>query len=467
MTMASDFFLKNNSRIIYEDYQERADDVWQNGFLFRGVVGRDLILCLVTSDRSGMFAYINTVYGDAVPVFLSSTAPVSQLKKILQSYSPNYIWVQTSRKQDFDAYESVLEVADYSLLHRTAPEQKNIFEELALLATTSGSTGNPKFVRQTHRNVIENTKSIIHSIDLQKTDTAITSLPITYTFGMSIINCQLSVGADLVVTPEPFTQSTYWKMVEEHSVKVFAGVPYSYELLNKFRILKSGKVNTIEKFLQAGGRLKEALQVEISEAIKGQNKKFFIMYGQAEATTRISCLPHEQFGSKIGSVGQALLNGEIAIENDGKKCAPLVEGDIIYRGPNVALGYSLREEDLLLGDQWQGTLWTGDVGYHDEDGYVFITGRKKRISKINGISINLDHLEKLLAESLGVELASVEHDDRIHIFIEQDIENDALASEIERLTAIDVRFVEYVNVKKIERLESGKINYKALAGTLT
>jgi acyl-CoA synthetase (AMP-forming)/AMP-acid ligase II len=191
---------------------------------------------------------------------------------------------------------------------------------------------------------------------------------------------------------------------------------------------------------QAGGRLDPQVALRYAE-----RARFFVMYGQTEATARIAYVPPERLAEKAGAIGVAIPGGELRVE----------DGELVYEGPNVMLGYAEERADLARGDELGGVLATGDLGHVDDDGFFFVTGRSKRIAKVFGQRVNLDEIEAAVDGPAG----AVAGEDRIELFAERGADARALCARF-RLPPRSIR------VHEVERLPvraSGKVDYAALA----
>jgi len=218
---------------------------------------------------------------------------------------------------------------------------------------------------------------------------------------------------------------------------------------------------------QAGGRLPERLVTKFHDALSRRGVRFYVMYGQTEAAPRMSCLPPSALPEKLGSVGLALEGGAFAIEShDGAHPAAGVDGEVVYRGPNVMMGYATGPEDLASGDVTGGVLHTGDLGHLDDDGFLYITGRSKRIGKVFGVRLSLDEVEELVT-GLGA-VAVLGDSDRLSIFHEQGEDADVLA--VRKKLALDlkvpVQALVFRRADALPVLPSGKPDYQRLSAQL-
>ena len=327
--------------------------------------------------------------------------------------------------------------------------------ELALLLTTSGSTGNPKLVRLSRAAVRANAEGIAERLGITADDVTPTTLPLFYTFGLSVLSSHLLRGATVVLERTGILQRDFWTAVNEHGITSIAGVPYQYEMLRRLRF-DPAKYPSLRTLTQAGGRLRSELVADFAQRMAAVGGRLFVMYGQTEATARMAVLPPERLADKLGSVGLPLPGGAFSI----------VDGEVVYTGPNTMLGYAETAADLARGDDHGGVLRTGDLGHLDDEGFLFITGRLKRIGKVFGVRVNLDDVERELAPHGAV--AAVAGDDKLHVFVEGADPATAQVIRKELVAFLDTHFtgVEVRGVEALPLLPTGKIDYRALEAAL-
>ncbi|BEL10201.1 AMP-binding protein [Actinoplanes sichuanensis] len=324
----------------------------------------------------------------------------------------------------------------------------DVHPDLALLLTTSGSTGDPKLVRLSRAAVLANAGQVADSLGVTGEDVAITTLPLFYSYGLSVLHSHLLRGATVVLERTGIMQKDFWAAIDEHRVTSLAFVPSQYEMLRRLRF-DPARYPSVRTLTQAGGRLRTDLVTDFAARMDAVGGRMFVMYGQTEAGPRMACLPPERLGDKLGSAGRAMPGGAFTIEDD----------EVVYKGPNVMMGYAETAADLSRGDDLAGVLRTGDLGHLDEDGFLFITGRLKRMAKVFGVRINLDDVERHFP------VAAVAGDDKLHVFtLDGDVR--ALRSKIAEwlgthFTGVDVR-----TISSLPLLPNGKTDYRALEASL-
>tara|TARA_B100000902_G_C27216501_1_gene867271 strand:- start:77 stop:1339 length:1263 start_codon:yes stop_codon:yes gene_type:complete len=389
------------------------------------------------------------------------------LKNIIKLYKPENICCSIKNNFFTISKDFVInfEFRNFQFLKNINKDNFKVKNNLSILATTSGTTGSFKLIRQTYDNITSNTFSIIKYLKLNKNNITITNLPLSYTFGMSVINTHLEVGSKIAVTSNTIFEKEFWKLFRINQINTIYGVPYTYEILDKLNFF-SKNTSSVKMFAQAGGKMTENLQKKISFYVNKYKKIFFIMYGQAEATTRISYLPSKKFSKKIGSIGIPIPGGKIKLvdKNNLVIKKPNIAGEILYSGKNVCMGYAYDRYDLNCKNQWNGKIYTGDLARRDSDGFYYIVGRKKRFAKIYGLSINLDDIENILKSKFQhSNFAVISLKNKIKIFSStRDIKNKILNYLNRNLNIPSTCFI-YNFIKKIPKSKNGKNNYKILS----
>lgn len=435
-----------------------------------GVIGgHRLVFVLCQNGPGALLSYLGCLRCGAVPLLLEAGIAPGQLSHLLEVYRPAFLSLPkeapSAVRQVLADLTPALEVED-SILLRSGKSGPELHPELALLLTTSGSIGSPKLVRLTGRNLDANARSIVEYLGLTEEERPITSLPMSYSYGMSILNTHLMAGAPVLLTCRTVLEREFWTLVEREGVTSLSGVPYTYQMYRRAGLMERALPH-LTTLTQAGGKLPEALHQEFSAWADRTGRRFFVMYGQTEAAPRMGYLPAEQASDKCGSMGLPVPGGAFRlIREDGTELLePEQAGELVYQGPNVAMGYARQAEDLRLGDQWGGVLHTGDIAWRDGEGYYYITGRKKRFLKLYGNRVNLDEVERMLAEQFSnIELACVGRDDLLTVFYVSNgralsgVIRDFLGSKL----SFPPRFFDVRAVEALPKAESGKVQYGRL-----
>ena len=423
---------------------------------------RSLVFTFCSNEIGSVSGYLAMLDAGSVQVLLDSTLADELVKSLLSTYDPTYVYVPKEIAEKFEG-ETVLSNHAYVLIKRNDKEIP-MNDDLALMLTTSGSTGSPKFVRQSYANIKSNSKAIATYLELDDTERPITTLPMNYTYGLSIINSHMLVGATLLLAKSPVVSGLFWKFFKEQEATSFGGVPFTYEMLKKVKFMKLD-LPSLRYMTQAGGKLPAEMHKEYAEYAIEKGKKFIVMYGQTEATARMSYLPADMSLAKYGSVGIAIPGGRFAIiDVDGNEIdEPEKSGELVYIGDNVTMGYALVAEDLVKGDERNGRLETGDMAKRDEDGYYYIVGRKKRFLKLYGSRVNLDEVDGLVKKEYpDLDVASTGDDAAMIVFITDEDKCKEVRKYILDITHINPKAVKVRYIEEIPRSEAGKVMYKDL-----
>lgn len=295
-------------------------------------------------------------------------------------------------------------------------QDPDLHPDLALLMTTSGSTGSPKVVRLSRQNLTSNTEVIAGYLNLTPDDVAVTTLPLHYCYGLSVLNAQLQAGGSTLLAEMSVVDPCFWAAADEAGVTTIAGVPHTFEMLERSGF-DPGRLPSLRRFTQAGGRLRPELVEKYARMGADHGWEFVVMYGQTEATARMAYLPSHLAAAHPDSVGRAIPGGTLAL--DPATVDESGAGELIYRGPNVMMGYATEPTDLALGPTVE-ELRTGDLARIDGDGLIRIVGRASRIVKPLGVRVDLDELENLLARQ-GLSAWCAGDDNLIAVGVEGDV----------------------------------------------
>ncbi len=432
--------------------------------LAKKIGNRCLTFILCHNEIGSVLGYLGMVNNAIVPVMLSSHLEERLLADLLKAYCPEYIWLPAEQTMRFSDMEVVHEAYGYVLLRTDYKKKYPLYDELALLVTTSGSTGSPKLVRQSYTNLEENAKAIAEYLKLDAKERPITTLPMNYVYGISVINSHLLVGATILLTDKGIMQKEFWAFLREAEATSFSGVPYTYEMLDKLRFYRM-KLPSLKTMTQAGGKISPELHERFAVFAKEQGKNFIVMYGAAEATSRMGYLPPEKACEKKGSMGIPIPGGAFCLVDEmGKKITtPYTTGELIYEGKNVTLGYAESGEDLIRGDERHGRLETGDMAQFDEEGFYYIVGRKKRFLKIYGNRVNLDEVDRLIKSEFEIEVASSGVDDHMYIFVTKEDYAEPVRDFLIGKTKLNPAAFKVLVLDEIPKNEAGKTLYKELA----
>lgn len=417
---------------------------------------RTLVFLLAENCIGSLIGYTSFLNNHVVPLILSNKTEKTLFDNLYTTYQPEYLWLPTSRAAEF-GQEPLYSAFGYSLI-KTGNPTPELFEDLSLLLPTSGSTGSPKLVRHSYRNIEANAENVKNLFQITPSERAMGVLPMHYTMGLSVIASHLYAGATVLLCGKSLLDRGFWSMLKEQHATSFTGVPYSFELLSKLRFFRMD-LPDLKIVTQGGGKLTEEMWQSLVDYAKDKGKKFIATYGQSECTARMAYLPAELAATKICSIGIAEPGGQLSIINhEGVETFEGEDsGEMVYRGENVTLGYAHSKEDLLKGDENHGIMHTGDLARRDADGCYYIIGRLKRFLKIFGLRIGLDEVENLIRSNYDTDCYCSGDDEKLLI----KLTNPAVAEEIphfiEEKTHLFYQRVNVEIVDKILRNETGKV----------
>ncbi|MFB5085882.1 AMP-binding protein [Psychrobacillus sp. PGGUH221] len=405
---------------------------------------KELVLLLCENTIEIIAAYLAALQSNHAVMLVSADANKELLENIVKQYQPKWIIGNIS----FEGYRK-----SELFAMRESDIEISIHPDLAVLLSTSGTTGSQKFVRLSYENIQSNAESISEYLKLDADERAVMNLPLSYSYGLSIVNSHLQVGATVLLTDESIMAKSFWDFVKKHQATSIAGVPFTYQMLQRIGFMKMD-LPYLKTMTQAGGRLSEKLVRTFGEYAHANDKRFYVMYGQTEASPRMSYIPPENILEKAGSIGITIPGGELSIADE--------TGELIYKGANVMMGYAECMEDLAKGDECGNVLYTGDTAEVDGDGYFTITGRMKRFIKLFGLRINLDDVEKKLEAHFQVALACTGNDDKLIVAVESYEHVESIKTSIEELYKLHKSAFKIVVIEAIPRFTNGKTDYRSL-----
>ncbi len=425
---------------------------------------RSLAFCLCENSAGSPAGYLALLYSRVVPVLFDRRIDKSLLENLLRTYQPAYLYYPSEMEAEFSAFPVLSREYDYILAEIPDAPETALDGELALLLSTSGSTGSPKLVRQSYRNIQSNAEAIAAFLKLDDTERPVTTLPMNYTYGLSVINSHMQAGATVLMTDKSVIMKAFWDFMKAKRATSFSGVPFTYELLKRARFFRMD-LPDLRYMTQSGGKLSPSMHLEFAAWCREHGKKYIAMYGSTEATARMAYLPSEMSVEKYGSVGKAIPGSRFLLTDaDGREIKEAnLEGKLVFSGPGVAMGYALCREDLKKRDEWQGVLKTGDIAYCDEDGFYFISGREKRFLKLFGNRVNLDEIDCLVkARFEGIDCASAGVDDRMKTYITDRSLIDEVRQYLSVTTHLSESAFDVQYLKEIPKNASGKPLYREL-----
>ena len=426
------------------------------------IPSRSVVLCLNKNSVGSIIGYISFLNNEVVPLMIDEKIDIQLINQLITQYKPSYLWLPTNKRIDYPNTVLVHELLDFSLLKILNNRVYNIHKDLGLLLTTSGSTGSSKIVKLSYKNILSNALSIIKYLSLDSDEKPITTLPMSYSFGISIINSHLLVGSTILLTDRSIMEKDFWNFIKKEKATSISGVPYTYEILNKLGFTKM-ELPHLKTLTQAGGKISETLQRHFADFCNKNKKRLFVMYGQTEATARMSYLPHQQALTKIGSIGIPIPDGNFSLINEqGENIVKTnTIGELVFEGSNVCMGYAQSIKDLSDNDINNGKLLTGDLAKKDEDGFYYIVGRKKRFLKIFGNRVNLDEVEGILKEII-TDCACTGNDKKIIIYVTDHLNSAEIRKFISLKLGLHQSIFTINFIDEIPKNTSGKTIYSKL-----
>ncbi|AUW58894.1 hypothetical protein C1T17_13145 [Sphingobium sp. SCG-1] len=421
-------------RISYAELAQRADEL----ALPLGS-SKQLVAIEASNTANALIAYVGALRANHAVLLLKGGN--AQDERIHSTFRPNYIV-----RQGGHIWE-----------HLSDGLPNEINSDLAVLLSSSGSSGTPKLIRLSHENLISNAHAIAEYLEITPSDRALTTLPFFYSYGMSVVHSHLMTGASLLLDDRSVIDPDLWTRFEGQGGTSFAGVPHSFELLERTNFLANPPAG-LRYVTAAGGKLAPDKVAKFACALADRNIRFFVMYGQTEASPRIAYLPPEAAITHPYSIGRAIPGGELALEDeDGRRItAPGVPGELVYRGPNVMMGYAHGRDDLSRGKDVE-SLRTGDLATVDKDGFFTIVGRLSRFVKLFGLRIDLDDVEQWCgARSPG---SAVAGDDRGIVLATIGAPDATLGNDLAAKLVIPQDKIAVVGMAELPRLASGKVDY--------
>ncbi|MEO5314399.1 AMP-binding protein [Pseudarthrobacter sp. CC12] len=442
----------NGARAVtYSELAGRVQD-----FAHRLGSSRRLIVLAADNSIDALVAYLAAL-SSGHPLLLAPAGNPAALASLVTAYDPDLVIRPAAGGPGANALE--LDEVRTGTIHELHPD-------LALLLSTSGSTGSPKLVRLSHSNLQSNAESIAEYLCITAEDRAMTTLPMYYCYGLSVINSHLLRGAGLVLTGLSVVDECFWQLFQNRGATSFAAVPYTFELLDRAGFADRD-LPTLRYITQAGGRLAPEKVTRYARLGRRKGWDLFVMYGQTEATARMAYLPPHLAEANAGTIGVPVPGGEFRIDpvpgldNPGDPVdLGQGHGELVYSGPNVMLGYAKESADLALGRTVQ-ELRTGDLARQHTNGLFEVVGRRSRFVKIAGLRIDLGQVEKILA-GLGLKAACAGTDAQLVAAAEGTHDERMLAKTLAQELGLPRAAVTVHAVPELPRLATGKTDYPAV-----
>lgn len=405
--------------------------------------GRRLVMIEGANNIEALVAYLGALYGGH-PIMLISGECGDHAAGLIRIYNPDVLCTAVSGWVPED---------------RRTGSAHSLHPELALLLSTSGSTGASKLVRLSRDNLESNAGAIGEYLNIAPDDRAITTLPMQYCYGLSVIHSHLRAGAGLVLSQFSVVDGCFWDQFRAGDVTCFAGVPYTFDLLDRVDF-KDMELPSLRYITQAGGRLHPDQVRKYAQMGERDGWKLVVMYGQTEATARMAYLPPELAAAHPRSIGIPIPGGSFTIERLDGQPGECSEGELIYHGPNVMLGYAEGPADLALGRTCEA-LKTGDVGRLTSAGLIELVGRRSRFAKLCGLRIDLDRIEHIL-EDAGVANMCAADDQKLVVATSSSAEHSSIATLLKAQVGLPACYFRVVATPELPRLANGKGDYPAI-----
>ena len=400
---------------------------------------RRLVLVEGANDLDSLVAYLAALQHGHVALVVPD-GRAAQRDAVVAAYDPDIVCVHGER-DDVRRPESA----------------HDLHPELALLLSTSGTTGSPKLVRLSRDNVAANAAAIADYLALTPADRAITALPLHYCYGLSVLHSHLVAGASVVLTDLSVVDECFWDLFARTGATTLAGVPHTFDLLATSGF-EARDLPTLRQVTQAGGRLDPDSVRRWSRFGRTRGWDLVVMYGATEATARMAWLPPDLAEDHPGSIGVAIPGGELRLDETVDE-RPGV-GELVYSGPNVMLGYAESPGDLAL-PRVVTELRTGDLA-RCVDGLFEVVGRRNRYGKVFGLRIDLDAVEHTLRSTVDRRARVVATERVVHVFLTGGRASAAARSVATSHSGLPAHAVRVHVVAEVPVTSSGKPDYAAL-----
>lgn len=425
----------------YSALAEAADSVAQ------ALCGPPALVVIETANELAcVLAYLGCLR-KRFPVLLVEPGSPARDRRIIDTYQPAYIYRQAADGE--------------WIFEPHAAQPAPVHPDLCVLLSTSGTTGSPKLVRLSRANIAANAASIAEYLGILPGDRALTTLPLFYSYGMSVLNSHLQAGACLLLSADSVGSERLWQRVEREAASSLAGVPFTFDILERIGF-RSRRYPALRYLTQAGGRMPAERVRRYADWAESQGKQFFVMYGQTEASPRMSYVPPALLRFNPDAIGQPVPGGSFELhDSDGQPLDnPSDTGELVYRGPNVMMGYAESAADLAQG-KLVHELRTGDLARRKSNGLYVIVGRKSRFSKLLGVRISLDELEHWL-ERQGMHGAIAGDDQLLGVALTGHVIAREVKRDMIKRFGLAEQAVEVLALEQLPVLASGKADYSAV-----
>lgn len=443
----------SNPALIFPDrepisYAELARRVAVQACKFGGE--KSLISVVAEPSEHAVIAYLAALHGGHAVALLPPCKP-SVLDDFVADFAPDGM----CRRAD----------GRWRCMMEPGCPSGSLHADLSLLLGTSGSTGKSRYVRLSAGAIQVNASSIASYLELEERDRAALILPFHYSYGLSVLNSHLIAGASIYFPRRGASDAGFAQEVRDADCTNISGVSYSFEQMDRAGFLQH-ELPALRFMTVAGGRTPPDLAVTFHRHLADRQKRFFMMYGQTEATARIAYVPPHRLEGNVGSIGIAIPGGSLRLVDDSGNPVetPGQPGELVYSGPNVMMGYASQRSDLAKGAEI-AELRTGDVATRDKNGFYTVIGRLKRMSKIAGLRLSHEAIEAALDQA-GIAAAVVGDDDRILASVTSGHSDQQVLPALMAATGLPRPHLEVERAQSLPRLASGKIDYASVRARL-
>ena len=424
---------------------------------------KKLIVLILCENSMGCFvSYFCSIQNNNTTMLINSQISKKELASIKKKFNPDLVIIPSRLEKKFidkNLYKKKI-FFDFTILKNREILKKNIDSKIVLLLSTSGTTGTYKWTKISNENLISNISKISKKLNLCSSDSTITTLPFEYSYGLSVINSHIFSKAKIIFTKKSIVEKSFWEILKNNKITNFNGVPFSYEILEKINFGKIIKNSSLKFFTQAGGSLNANLHKKIYSLLNSLNIKFYPMYGATEAGPRITIAEDNGRRKNFKTIGKPLKNYKLIIIKNNKIIdKPQNTGNIFLKSDSIFGGYAESYKDLSKFEKIH-LLDLKDIGFFDKENNFYISGRSGRISKIKGVRINLDILEKKLEKINNRKIAIVSDDKKIFIFVNK--KNILLKSDVIKNVNVHNSDLVIREILEIPYNKRGKKDYKKL-----
>lgn len=436
----------SGNRISYKELAQRARSE------LAALEERSLIFILCDYQMETVEFIYEIMYLNRVPLLLSSDIDAELLDVLIQTYQPQYLYCQKSYQME-GRYREEGNFEEH-VLWKTGNPRFEIHPDVALLLSTSGTTGSAKLVKLSYDNIRSAGERAGRHMGIVKGQKGLCPSPLNHILGFIFCMWHWSQGASILVTEEFVISKRFQEFYREERINNFAATPYIFRMLQKVRFWDEEKVGYLHRAVAAGEKMPEEEQEQL-RAVLGD--KMWLAYGQTECAGYISDINIQESCVKKTAVGKALEHIEAT--------ADIQSNELIVKSKCVCMGYANNVMQLAQGDVHQGILHTGDMVRIDADGCIYLMGRLTRYVKVLGKRVNLDDIENYLRRKLrNVEFACVGEDNRIMVFhtCEEDDLNQKIRVLLDHNMKIPPKYIVCTYLEEMPRSDTGKILYRKL-----